>query len=324
MIKRCCVIYIFVISFFSTHSAEITHKGKELTTTTEFEIKALRISQKIISISQLYSPEGVRKNRNSINGSESLFDTDTMIKGIKDINHKKGQEYTNRIIEFILHHSLSPVNQIFPPIYYLRKLTLLNSLQKNGLVNAKSYLEHCARIECYQPMVDHNTVPETIITHALEMGADPRNLLLSLQDKATEFWCQIVESVHPGWLIGIARHMLLQEFAPRSTQEMVFKNYVAAIAKNPLVFGYAQLLSASIKENNLNATQVIIDAGSNVDAENNDGDTPLHEAARYGHAEQINVLLAAGARPKRNKSQQLPQDLVKKNAACLKLFQENL
>lgn len=317
-------IHLFVTLFVSVRSAEIVLIEQESNTTmSDFEIKALRTSQKIIHISELYSPEGIRKNRLSNSMSESLIDTKAMIDGVKKVTQKKGQEYTACLVDFILHHSLSPINQIFPPVSCLRKITLLNALQVGGYVSEKAYLEHYALLECYQQMVDHKTVPESIIMQALQLGVDPRNLLLSLHDKATSFWCQVVQMVHPGWLIGIARKMLLQELPPRSNKEMVFKNYVGAIAKNSFVFGYAQLLLASIKENNVNATQILIDAGANVNAEDVDGDTLLHEAARKGYSQQIALLLAAGARVKQNKHHTTPQDLVKKNDACLKLFKEN-
>jgi len=60
----------------------------------------------------------------------------------------------------------------------------------------------------------------------------------------------------------------------------------------------------------------LIQSGGEVNTQNICGWTPLHEASRYGHAEVITALLAAGAdKTIKDKDGKTPHDLAK-NQDC--------
>ena len=57
-----------------------------------------------------------------------------------------------------------------------------------------------------------------------------------------------------------------------------------------------------------------LEAGADVMARDNNGGTPLHEAAMFGTSESIQMLLKAGANAKaKNKNNETPWDLAQDN-----------
>ena len=59
--------------------------------------------------------------------------------------------------------------------------------------------------------------------------------------------------------------------------------------------------------------KVLVEAGGDVEAKDEDGETPLHWAAAEGHVYVIRALVAAGADVEaKNKDGKTPRDLAKK------------
>jgi ankyrin repeat protein len=95
---------------------------------------------------------------------------------------------------------------------------------------------------------------------------------------------------------------------------------VAQVARNPMKI---QALHAAAASHNFDVVKTLVDAGAPVNAAQQEGWMPLHEAARHGDLEIARVLLAKGADPKRpNDKGQSAIGLAAEgnNAAMLKLL----
>ena len=60
------------------------------------------------------------------------------------------------------------------------------------------------------------------------------------------------------------------------------------------MFGYPPLMRA-VQGGNTEITQLLLDAGADVNAENNNGKTALMLALEYGHTEVVELIRKAGA-----------------------------
>ena len=58
---------------------------------------------------------------------------------------------------------------------------------------------------------------------------------------------------------------------------------------------YKNMMLAESRNGNTEAVKQLLEAGTDVNAKNNLGDTPLMWAARYGHTETVKLLLESSA-----------------------------
>lgn len=79
-------------------------------------------------------------------------------------------------------------------------------------------------------------------------------------------------------------------------------------------------LLAAAREGRVDAIRSLLAGGTGVDVCDRDGQTPLNEAAWNGHAEAVQVLLEAGADPKRKNSRALDFAVRSGTAECVKVL----
>lgn len=92
---------------------------------------------------------------------------------------------------------------------------------------------------------------------------------------------------------------------------------------DPNAFGncgaWTRRLSVAARLADSHAVRALLEAGADPNARDEDGDTPLHDAARYGNTPgKLEALLESGADPTlRNNAGKLPSDYVRENEALL-------
>ncbi len=116
------------------------------------------------------------------------------------------------------------------------------------------------------------------------------------------------------------RNRRLQRRLPRSMSVRSVKSCIKSGA-DPNAFGkcgaWTRPLNRAARTSDADVIRALLEAGADPNARDEDGDTALHDAARYGKAgEKLEALLEGGADPAlRNNAGKLPWDYARANEA---------
>ena len=102
------------------------------------------------------------------------------------------------------------------------------------------------------------------------------------------FW-QDVDGYAPLHLSVIGGHPLTTRTLLEAENWKGAKNPKAAVRKHTSKSG--EILALAVKANFINIVQLLVDAGVNLDYQDDQGETALHIAARFGHTECARILL---------------------------------